>query len=204
MYWLELEHIQITNSRKKLLSLPMASQKVHAKSATITHVSEDEFEASSQEELSEASSSDSESQSDSDSLDSPASRKRRKISPAADLEDAPRIHITSAPSRINSKIQSKATNAEAGNGAVLAPVDTQITFSALDVKPWLVASLGAMAIKRPTGIQKGCIPDILKGRDCIGGSRTGSGKTVAFAVPILQKWAEDPFGTFALVLTPTR
>ncbi|TVY86225.1 ATP-dependent RNA helicase, partial [Lachnellula willkommii] len=49
-----------------------------------------------------------------------------------------------------------------------------------------------MAIKRPTGIQKGCIPEILKGRDCIGGSRTGSGKTVAFAVPILQKWAEDP------------
>jgi ATP-dependent RNA helicase DDX49/DBP8 len=61
-----------------------------------------------------------------------------------------------------------------------------------------------MAIKRPTSIQKGCIPEILKGRDCIGGSRTGSGKTIAFAVPILQKWAEDPFGIFALVLTPTR
>jgi ATP-dependent RNA helicase DDX49/DBP8 len=61
-----------------------------------------------------------------------------------------------------------------------------------------------MAIKRPTGIQKGCIPEILKGRDCIGGSRTGSGKTVAFAVPILQKWAEDPIGIFAVILTPTR
>lgn len=42
------------------------------------------------------------------------------------------------------------------------------------------------------------------GRDCIGGSRTGSGKTVAFAVPILQQWAADPIGTFALILTPTR
>ncbi|KAK5148992.1 putative RNA helicase [Oleoguttula sp. CCFEE 6159] len=61
-----------------------------------------------------------------------------------------------------------------------------------------------MAIKRPTGIQKGCIPEILEGRDCIGGSRTGSGKTVAFAVPILQKWSEDPVGIFAVVLTPTR
>lgn len=61
-----------------------------------------------------------------------------------------------------------------------------------------------MAIKRPTGIQKGCIPEILKGRDCIGGSRTGSGKTVAFAAPILQKWADDPSGIFAVVLTPTR
>lgn len=78
------------------------------------------------------------------------------------------------------------------------------TFVALDVKPWLVASLSSMAITRPTGIQKGCIPKILEGLDVIGGSRTGSGKTVAFAVPILQKWADDPVGIFAVVLTPTR
>lgn len=78
------------------------------------------------------------------------------------------------------------------------------TFGALNVAPWLVGSLTTMAIRRPTAIQKACIPEILKGRDCIGGSRTGSGKTVAFAVPIMQKWAQDPFGTFAVVLTPTR
>lgn len=78
------------------------------------------------------------------------------------------------------------------------------TFGALDVSPWLVGSLTTMAIRRPTAIQKACIPEILKGRDCIGGSRTGSGKTMAFAVPILQKWAQDPFGIFAIVLTPTR
>lgn len=78
------------------------------------------------------------------------------------------------------------------------------TFGALNVSPWLVGSLTTMAIRRPTAIQKACIPEILKGRDCIGGSRTGSGKTMAFAVPIIQKWAQDPFGVFALVLTPTR
>ncbi|PGH18140.1 ATP-dependent RNA helicase DBP8 [Helicocarpus griseus UAMH5409] len=78
------------------------------------------------------------------------------------------------------------------------------SFSSLGLAPWLVGSLSAMAIKRPTAIQKACIPEILKGRDCIGGSRTGSGKTVAFAAPILQKWSEDPFGIFAVVLTPTR
>lgn len=61
-----------------------------------------------------------------------------------------------------------------------------------------------MAIQHPTEIQRACIPQILSGRDCIGGSRTGTGKTVAFAVPILQKWAEDPFGIYAVVLTPTR
>ncbi|KEQ96014.1 hypothetical protein AUEXF2481DRAFT_706054 [Aureobasidium subglaciale EXF-2481] len=78
------------------------------------------------------------------------------------------------------------------------------TFADLNVSPWLVASLANMAIKNPTRIQSAAIPEILSGRDCIGGSRTGSGKTVAFAVPILQQWSKDPFGIFGLVLTPTR
>lgn len=42
------------------------------------------------------------------------------------------------------------------------------------------------------------------GNDCVGNAKTGQGKTVAFAVPILQQLAKDPFGIFALVLTPTR
>ena len=78
------------------------------------------------------------------------------------------------------------------------------TFRALGVDTWLVGSLNAMAITQPTTIQSMCIPQILKGKDCIGGSRTGSGKTIAFTVPILQQWARDPFGIFALILTPTR
>lgn len=81
---------------------------------------------------------------------------------------------------------------------------TDTSFEALQVAPWLVHSMSAMEIKHPTPIQRACIPEILKGRDCIGGSRTGTGKTIAFAVPILQKWAEDPFGIYAVVLTPTR
>ncbi|KAF4121284.1 ATP-dependent RNA helicase DDX49/DBP8 [Geosmithia morbida] len=87
---------------------------------------------------------------------------------------------------------------------ILAATDAAATFADIEVRPWLVQSLSNMAIRRPTSIQKACIPEILKGRDCIGGSRTGSGKTVAFAVPILQRWAEDPSAIFAVVLTPTR
>jgi ATP-dependent RNA helicase DDX49/DBP8 len=83
-------------------------------------------------------------------------------------------------------------------------LDSNENFASLGVQPWLVSSLAAMAITRPSGVQRGCIPKILEGMDCIGSSRTGSGKTVAFAVPILQKWAEDPVGIFAVVLTPTR
>ena len=90
---------------------------------------------------------------------------------------------------------------EISNGKV---VDARSSFATLNVDPWLIASLAAMAIQRPTAIQKGCIPEILTGRDVIGGSKTGSGKTVAFAVPILQKWAQDPMGIYAVILTPTR
>ena len=142
------------------------------------------------------------SDSDSDSLDSQTSRKRRKVAPIED--DAPPVVAAEAPSRFKAKIQNTAVEKKGAESGISVPVDHQTSFAALDVKPWLVGALEAMAIKRPTGIQKGCIPEILKGRDCIGGSRTGSGKTVAFAVPILQTWAEDPFGIFAVILTPTR
>ena len=42
------------------------------------------------------------------------------------------------------------------------------------------------------------------GKNCIGCAKTGSGKTAAFALPILHRLAEDPYGVFALVITPTR
>lgn len=162
------------------------------------------------------------SDSDSDSLDSDAPRKRRKYSPeqdgeedGSDQDDLPKAPVSfSAPSRIRRKAAGEAAPKPAavkeiprevviGTGTT-APIDPHTTFDSLGVRPWLVQSLANMAIKRPTGIQKGCIPEILKGRDCIGGSRTGSGKTVAFAVPILQRWAEDPSAIYGLVLTPTR
>lgn len=44
----------------------------------------------------------------------------------------------------------------------------------------------------------------LPGRDCMGCAKTGSGKTAAFVLPVLQKLSEEPYGIFCLVLTPTR
>ncbi|KAI7906925.1 P-loop containing nucleoside triphosphate hydrolase protein [Cokeromyces recurvatus] len=78
------------------------------------------------------------------------------------------------------------------------------TFADLGIDDWLCETLKAMSIKEPTEIQRACIPPILAGKDVIGGAKTGSGKTAAFALPILQKLSEDPYGVFALVLTPTR
>ncbi|KAI3401267.1 hypothetical protein diail_11973 [Diaporthe ilicicola] len=187
--------------------------------------SESGSESRSEREAAHSSGSDSrsDSDSDSDSLDSDKPRKRRKHSPKrqpADDEDdedvVPMALVSfSAPSRIKrtvaveptpqlSVVEQNAPKEVVVGSGTTAPIDPYTTFDSLGVRPWLVQSLSNMAIKRPTGIQKGCIPEILKGRDCIGGSRTGSGKTVAFAVPILQRWAEDPSAIYALVLTPTR
>ncbi|XP_064390499.1 probable ATP-dependent RNA helicase DDX49 [Halichondria panicea] len=78
------------------------------------------------------------------------------------------------------------------------------SFPSLGLSDWLVGQVNAVGIKDPTPVQVNCIPPILEGRDCIGCSKTGSGKTAAFALPILHRLSEDPYGVFALVLTPTR
>jgi ATP-dependent RNA helicase DDX49/DBP8 len=62
----------------------------------------------------------------------------------------------------------------------------------------------ALGLRVPTPVQRACVPAVLRGRDCIGIAHTGSGKTAAFALPLLQRLAADPYGVFALVLTPTR
>uniref|UniRef100_UPI00358EADDE probable ATP-dependent RNA helicase DDX49 n=1 Tax=Myxine glutinosa TaxID=7769 RepID=UPI00358EADDE len=77
-------------------------------------------------------------------------------------------------------------------------------FSLLGVEGWLVRQCAQMGIGKPTSVQENCIPAILRGQDCLGCAKTGSGKTLAFVLPILQKLAEDPYGIFCLVLTPTR
>ena len=97
------------------------------------------------------------------------------------------------------------TRPETTNGTAFSALrPTDASFESLAVSPWLAHTLRSLSITNPTPIQQSCIPPILEGRDCIGGSRTGSGKTIAFAVPLLQKWAEDPFGIYAVILTPTR
>lgn len=123
--------------------------------------------------------------------DQSSGRKRRKLSPSGPLS------LATTTSRIKRKSEAKPPT-ETIMPPTAAPAE-KTTFASIGVAPWLVGALAAMEIRKPTGIQKASIPEILKGRDCIGGSRTGTGKTVAFAVPILQKWSEDPCGIFGVV-----
>uniref|UniRef100_A0AAQ6AEL2 RNA helicase n=1 Tax=Amphiprion ocellaris TaxID=80972 RepID=A0AAQ6AEL2_AMPOC len=77
-------------------------------------------------------------------------------------------------------------------------------FSSLGLSDWLVKQCKQLGINKPTPVQQNCMPAILEGRDCMGCAKTGSGKTAAFVLPVLQKLSEEPYGIFCLVLTPTR
>jgi ATP-dependent RNA helicase DeaD len=82
-------------------------------------------------------------------------------------------------------------------------IEKPSAFAELGIEmPWLRA-LGAMAISEPTDIQRALIPQALAGRDALGQARTGTGKTLAFGLPISQR-IDLTRGLQAIVLTPTR
>ncbi|OIT39172.1 PREDICTED: DEAD-box ATP-dependent RNA helicase 36 [Nicotiana attenuata] len=85
-----------------------------------------------------------------------------------------------------------------------SPTPNHITFSDLGLAEWAVQTCKELSMKKPTPVQYHCIPRILSGRDVLGLAQTGSGKTAAFALPILHRLAEDPYGVSCLVITPTR
>ncbi|XP_071796914.1 probable ATP-dependent RNA helicase DDX47 [Asterias amurensis] len=78
------------------------------------------------------------------------------------------------------------------------------TFASLGVVDVLCEACERLKWKTPTKIQREALPLSFQGRDIIGLAETGSGKTGAFAIPILQALLDRPQRLFALVLTPTR
>src|SRR4051794_29958585 len=78
------------------------------------------------------------------------------------------------------------------------------TFAALGLRDSLVSTLTSLGYEAPTPIQERTIPALLAGRDVIGQAQTGTGKTAAFALPILETIDPRSRETQALVLTPTR
>jgi ATP-dependent RNA helicase RhlE len=79
------------------------------------------------------------------------------------------------------------------------------SFTNFALHPKLLAAVHKMGYEAPTPIQTQAIPPALEGRDVLGCAMTGSGKTAAFVLPILQRLLDKPRGTTrALILTPTR
>lgn len=112
------------------------------------------------------------------------------------------------------KNASMVANAAAAEESEELPANADITidesatpltsFSQLKLIPELLEATIKMKYKTPTPIQAESIPHALEGKDIIGLAQTGSGKTAAFALPILQSlwYAQTPY--YALVLAPTR
>src|SRR5882757_3015815 len=77
-------------------------------------------------------------------------------------------------------------------------------FTQLGLSPSILEGVKAMGYIEPTPIQLRAIPLILAGQDVIGSAQTGTGKTAAFALPILSKLGEHSRDTRVLILEPTR
>src|SRR4051794_12147309 len=80
------------------------------------------------------------------------------------------------------------------------------SFADLGLRPELLRALSGLGYEEPTPIQREAIPPLLEGRDLLGQAATGTGKTAAFALPLLQRMPGEgrdgrPTG---LVLVPTR
>jgi superfamily II DNA/RNA helicase len=77
------------------------------------------------------------------------------------------------------------------------------TFASFGLPSFLNASLERMGITTPTPIQAKAIPAGLEGRDILGSAQTGTGKTLAYLIPLIQRLVEDSQAT-ALIMAPTR
>ena len=77
-------------------------------------------------------------------------------------------------------------------------------FADLGLAPELLAAVESLGYETPSPIQAGAIPPLLAGRDMIGQAHTGTGKTAAFALPMLQRLDLSRRDVQAIVLTPTR
>ncbi|MEA3273886.1 MAG: DEAD/DEAH box helicase [Pseudomonadota bacterium] len=82
--------------------------------------------------------------------------------------------------------------------------DTGVGFDRLALAPAVLEAVQGLGYETPTPIQSRCIPHLLAGRDLLGQAQTGTGKTAAFALPLLSRIEPALSSPQVLVLTPTR
>src|SRR6476659_4023160 len=84
------------------------------------------------------------------------------------------------------------------------PSSADLTFGDLQIHPSVLQAVGDVGYESPSPIQAATIPAMMAGSDVVGLAQTGTGKTAAFAIPILSKIDPTSRVTQALVLAPTR
>lgn len=79
-----------------------------------------------------------------------------------------------------------------------------ITFKDLNLNSEVLKAISAMGFEEPTPIQAKTIPVLVSGRDVVAQAQTGTGKTAAFGIPLVEMLDRTSFGVQAIILTPTR
>src|SRR3954467_10974098 len=82
--------------------------------------------------------------------------------------------------------------------------NARATFKALGLSPQVVAVLDELGYEEPTPIQAQAIPLLLGGRDVLGSAATGTGKTAAFALPLIERLDPTVRAVQSLIMAPTR
>jgi ATP-dependent RNA helicase DDX49/DBP8 len=78
------------------------------------------------------------------------------------------------------------------------------SFEKMKLEKWIKKVITYLSYKEPTIVQKPIIPQILKEKSVIAISKTGTGKTASFCLPILSELSKDPYGLYSIILEPTR
>jgi len=139
--------------------------------------------------------------------------KKRKARPQTDATEVPeasvakpakkKIKKASKPVAVEPETRPSAPNDADEEVPSAVPADKS-TFASLGVCEELCRACELVKWTKPTPIQQESIPWALQGRDIIGLAETGSGKTAAFALPIVQRLLDNPQRFFAVALAPTR
>jgi superfamily II DNA/RNA helicase len=74
----------------------------------------------------------------------------------------------------------------------------------MKLEKWIKKVINYLSYKEPTIVQKYIIPQILNNKSVIAVSKTGTGKTASFCLPILSELSKDPYGLYSIILEPTR
>ncbi|RLL99185.1 hypothetical protein CFD26_107567 [Aspergillus turcosus] len=118
-----------------------------------------------------------------------SSPKTKVISPRSEISSNPSNHPASLPEQVEAHSSDE---------------DAPKNFRDLGLLESLCEACDSLGYRTPTPIQALSIPVALQGRDLIGLAETGSGKTAAFVLPILQALLESPQALHSLILAPTR
>ncbi|KAF5867402.1 putative atp-dependent rrna helicase rrp3 protein [Botrytis fragariae] len=133
-----------------------------------------------------------------------SSVKRRKTDKNPSLEDVKSKKTKELPHTFPEPIEDTEDNRVIEENEEVEEDEAPKSFKDLGIVDSLCEACDTLGYKAPTPIQRESIPLALQGRDLIGLAETGSGKTAAFALPILQALLDKPQPLFGLVLAPTR